>query len=188
MTSAQIALSIVVVFVVAAGGVAAWFFLRRRTLQRTFGPEYDRVVADQDSRGAAERELLSRERRHAELDIRPLEPTTRERYANEWRAAQARFVEDPAQAVVSGDQLVTQLVAERGYPTEEYSDQLSYLSVEHARTLGHYRAAHDIYLRAQRGEASTEELRQALVYLRELFADLLGETPVAAASHHTPER
>jgi hypothetical protein len=188
MTSAQTVLFIFVVLVVVAAGAAAWYFLRRRTLRRTFGPEYDRVVADQDNRGAAERELLDRQRRHAELDIRPLEITTRERYANEWRATQTRFVEDPAQAVVSSDRLVTQLIAERGYPTEEYSDQLSYLSVEHARTLGHYRTAHDIYLRAQRGEASTEELRQALVHFRELFSELLGATPVAADSHHTPER
>ena len=84
----------------------------------------------------------------------------------------------PAAAVVAGDELVTQLVADRGYPTEDFDDQLSYLSVEHARTLGRDRDAHEIYLRGQRGEADTEELRQAVVHYRALFADLLGTDPV----------
>jgi len=74
-------------------------------------------------------------------------------------------------------------VADRGYPTENFDDQLSYLSVEHARTLGHYRDAHEIYLRGQRGEADTEELRQALVHYRALFADLLGTDPVPTPDH-----
>jgi hypothetical protein len=186
MTSTQIAVLIIVLLVIAAAVVAGRFFLRRRTLQRKFGPEYDRAVADGTNRVAAERELLDRERRHEELDIRPLEPEARERYANDWRAVQALFIEDPARAVESGDEIVTRLVGERGYPTENYSDQLSYLSVEHARTLGHYRDAHDIYLRAQRNAASTEELRQALVHYRELFADLLGDpSPTSDADDPT---
>jgi hypothetical protein len=187
MTSAQFAVLVVVVLVIVGACVAGWFLFRRRTLQRNFGPEYDRVVADQDSRIAADRELLDRERRHAELDIRPLEPAARERYADEWRAVQARFLEDPAQAVVSGDVIVTRLAAERGYPTEDYAHQLSYLSVEHARTLSHYRDAHEIYLRCQRGEVSTEELRQALVHYRVLFADLLGD-PSLTTPTDIPQR
>jgi len=159
------------VVVVAA---VAWQASRRRALQRTFGPEYDRAVAEGPSRSAAEHELRDRERRHAELELRPLAPGERERYAQQWRAVQEQFVEDPAGAVVAGDELVTRLVAARGYPTENYDDQLAYLSVEHARPLGHYRDAHDIFLRGQRGEASTEDLRQALVHYRELFADLVG--------------
>jgi hypothetical protein len=93
---------------------------------------------------------------------------------------QSQFVTDPAGAVVAGDELVTRLVRERGYPTENFDDELAYLSVEHARVLGHYRDAHEIYLRAQRDEANTEDLRQALVHYRELFADLLGSEPVPA--------
>jgi hypothetical protein len=180
MTSAQIVVGVFVVAILVVVGVVGWLSMRRRMLRQRFGPEYDRVVADQDSRSSAEHELHERERRHAELDIRPLDSDVRERYAHEWRTLQAQFVADPARAVVSGDALVTRLAAERGYPTEGYEDQLAYLSVEHARTLGHYRDAHDIYLRGQRGEASTEELRQALVHYRELFADLLGDAaPVA---------
>jgi hypothetical protein len=188
MTSGQIVVLIVIALVVAAGAAAVWYFQRRTILRSRFGPEYDRVVADRDGRVAGERELLDRERRHSELDIRPLEPAARERYADDWRAVQAQFLEDPARAVVSGDEIVTRLVAERGYPTENYDDQLSYLSVEHARTLGHYRDAHAAYLRGQRGEASTEELRQALVHYRELFAELLGDPSPTTTHHDTTQR
>jgi hypothetical protein len=90
-------------------------------------------------------------------------------------------VDNPEQAVTTADDLVTRLIAERGYPTGDYDDQLANLSVEHARTLGHYRDAHEISRRNQSGEATTEDLRQALVHYRALFADLLGEEPVAAS-------
>jgi hypothetical protein len=167
---------VVAVIGILAAGAWLWWY-RSRMLRDRFGPEYDRAVAEQDSRFAAERELRERERRHAELGLNPLAPESREHYAREWGQVQAQFLDDPAAAVVAGDELVTRLVAERGYPTENFDDQLSYLSVEHATTLGHYRDAHDIYLRNERHEASTEELRQALVHYRALFADLLDVQP-----------
>src|SRR5205807_9195647 len=87
-------------------------------------------------------------------------------------------VDAPEDAVRAGDALVTRLLGEIGYPTDNYDDQLATLSVEHATTLGHYRDAHDIFLRADQGEASTEQLRQALVHYRALFAELIGDEPV----------
>ena len=173
MTTTQIIVLLLAVVVLVAAGFIGWQFQRRRSLQRTFGPEYDRAVEAGQSRTAAERELRERERRHAELTLRPLDPAAMRRYEQRWHAVQAQFVEDPAAAVVAGDALVTEVASARGYPTENFDDQLSYLSVEHARTLGHYRDAHEIYLRGERGEASTEELRQALVHYRALFAELL---------------
>jgi hypothetical protein len=163
--------------VVAALAFGGWLAARRYNLRRRFGPEYDRVVAERDSHLAAERELIDRQRRHNELRLRTIAPAARDRFIQRWRVVQAKFVDDPAAAVVAGDQLVTELVRERGYPTRDYEDQLSLLSVDHARTLGSYRDAHDIFLRAQRGEATTEDLRQALVHYRDLFADILGVRP-----------
>ena len=175
MTTTQILLLLLVVAVVVAAG---WFVLRHQRLRRRFGPEYDQVVADQDGWVSAEREMRNRERRHRELELRSLDPAAQDRYARAWQAVQSQFVTDPAGAVVAGDELVTQLVRERGYPTEDFEDELAYLSVEHARVLGHYRDAHEVYLRGQRGDANTEDLRQALVHYRALFADLLGTEPV----------
>ena len=182
MSTLQIVVVLLVLVVLVAAGAVVWSIMRRRSLQRTFGPEYERAVESQQSRTAAERELRERERRHAELELRPLDPADKERFEQQWQAVQAQFVEDPAGAVVAGDDLVTRLVAARGYPTKDFDDQLAYLSVEHARTLGHYRDAHEIYERGQRHEASTEELRQALVHYRALFADLLEAGPDAAPS------
>jgi hypothetical protein len=186
MSATQTAWLIIGILVLGGLAAAAWFIFRRRSLRERFGPEYDRVVADQDSRREAERELRDRERRHTTLDIRPLDSQAQERYAASWRELQARFVEDPAGAVVAGDELLTRLMAERGYPTDDYEDQLSLLSVEHARTLAHYRDAHDVYVRGQKGEVSTEQLRQALVHYRVLFADLLNGSPSDVGSPEIP--
>lgn len=176
MSSTQVVVIVIVVAVIVAVAVVA---SRRRALRERFGPEYDRVVAEQDSRSAAERELRERERRHAELELTPLSPESRARYAAAWEELQVRFVDSPAQTVGEADELVSRLIAERGYPTGDFSDQIAHLSVEHARTLTHYRDAHEIRQRNERGEAGTEDLRQALVHYRALFADLLGEDPVA---------
>jgi hypothetical protein len=180
MTSTQTVVLIVVVLAVLLIAAVAVPILRRRSLQRTFGPEYDRLVAEKDDRAAAEHELRERERRHAELELTPLSEESRARYSAAWEEVQVRFVDAPAEAVSTADELVTRLIAERGYPTGSYDDQLAHLSVEHARTLGHYRDAHEISERNDRGEATTEDLRQALVHYRALFADLLGEDPVQA--------
>jgi hypothetical protein len=177
MSPLEVTLIVVGVIVVGLIVVALTMVTRRRSLRQRFGPEYDRVVAEQDSRSAAERELRDRERRHAELELRPLSEDSRARYARDWESIQARFVDTPNEAVGAADELVTRLIAERGYPTGDFDEKLAHLSVEHARTLGHYRDAHEINSRNERGEASTEQLRQALVHYRALFADLLGESP-----------
>jgi hypothetical protein len=182
MSPTQIVVIVLVVLVVVAAlAVVGRQAARRRALRNRFGPEYDRVVAERESRSAAERELRERERRHAELTLTPLTPESRARYAAAWEELQVRFVDSPAETVSDADELVGRLIAERGYPTGDFSEQAAHLSVEHARTLSHYRDAHEIRLRNDRGEAGTEELRQAVVHYRALFADLLGEDPVAAA-------
>jgi len=175
MTAGQV---LVLVLVVIVLGVAGWFLFRHLRLRRRFGPEYQQVVAEHSGWLAGERELRDRERRHTSLELRSLNQADQQRYAGEWQAVQAQFVADPAGAVVAGDRLVTQLMSQVGYPTENFDEQLALLSVEHANTLGHYRDAHEIYLNGQRNAASTEELRQALVHYRALFADLLGTDPV----------
>jgi hypothetical protein len=174
MSSTSVVILVVVIVVILAIVAALVMLSRRRALQKRFGPEYDRAVAEGDSRLAAERELRERERRHAQLQLRELSPESRERYTAAWDQIQAKFLDDPNGAVDEADKLVTQLIAERGYPTGDYDEQVANLSVEHARTLGHYRDAHEINLANAKGEATTEQLRQAVVHYRELFSDLLG--------------
>jgi hypothetical protein len=172
---------IIVVLVIIAAIVFGVQAGRRKKLQNTFGPEYDRVVADTGSRTEAEKELRERERRHAELELKPLSPEAQAKYSAAWEEVQIQFVDNPSEAVGTADELVTRLIADRGYPTGDYDDRLTNLSVEHANTLQHYRDAHAISERNRGGEASTEDLRQALVHYRALFADLLGTNPVQTA-------
>jgi hypothetical protein len=185
MTAGQVIVLVIVLLLVVAAILFAVRATRRKKLQSTFGPEYDRVVADSDSRADAEKELRERERRHADLELKELSPESKSRYSAAWEEVQITFVDNPNEAVSTADDLVTRLIAERGYPTDDYQDQLATLSVEHARTLGHYRDAHEISTRSRNGEASTEDLRQALVHYRALFADLLGEDPVAGTATTT---
>ncbi|MET0417332.1 MAG: hypothetical protein ABW022_15070 [Actinoplanes sp.] len=173
---------ILVVLAAIAFGVQA---SRRKKLQNTFGPEYDRVVADTGSRTEAEKELREREKRHAELELKPLSEESQAKYSAAWEEVQILFVDNPSEAVGTADELVTRLIAERGYPTGDYDEKLVNLSVAHAGTLQHYRDAHEISERNRGGEASTEDLRQALVHYRSLFADLLGANPVAATTETT---
>jgi hypothetical protein len=180
---------IIVILVVIAAVVYGIQVARRRKLRNTFGPEYERAVTDAGSRTEAEKELREREKRHAELEIKPLSPESQNRYAADWEEVQIQFVDNPGEAVTTADDLVTRLMAERGYPTENYDNMLADLSVEHAGTLEHYREAHGISRRNSSGEASTEDLRQALVHYRALFGDLLGTVPTethAPTTEHEP--
>ncbi|MDQ2585674.1 MULTISPECIES: hypothetical protein [Saccharothrix] len=173
-TGVVIGLIVVALIVVAGVAFMARSSMQRKRLRSKFGPEYDRALEGKGDRTAAERELAEREREHAKLDLRPLDPGARDTYARNWTAIQEQFVDEPSAAVGQADRLVTDLMAERGYPTEGYEKRVSLLSVEHANTLGHYRDAHEIRQRQDRGEASTEDLRNAMVHYRTLFEDLLG--------------
>lgn len=172
-TGAIIVLVVVIAVVVAVVGWLVSTRLRSQRLRNRFGPEYDRTVDDRQDRRAAERELAQREKRHTRLRITPLSKTARDRYEQEWAQIQAQFVDQPETSVTEADRLVVTVMGERGYPTEGYQQQLSDLSVEHASTLEHYRSAHEIKSRHDESQASTEELREAMVHYRALFEELL---------------
>lgn len=170
-----VAVVVVVVVAIAAVGYVVLQQQRRNRLRDRFGPEYERLMSTHDNRREAEQELLAREQRYAELDLKPLSDESRHNYTNRWTEVQERFVDAPGFAVTEADQLVTAVMAERGYPTEDFEQRLSDLSVGHGATLDHYRQAHEISTRAARKEASTEDLRQAMVHYRALFQELLDE-------------
>ncbi|WP_222869804.1 hypothetical protein [Actinomadura decatromicini] len=171
------AIWVIIAVIVVAALVTAAFLARNasrtRRLRQRFGPEYDRTVERTGGRAAAERELLSRERRHEELDLRDLDPARREQYREQWLRVQERFVDAPDAAVEEADRLVTVVMSERGYPTRGFEEKVAHLSVEHGRTMDHYRNAHAISGKAAAKQASTEDLRQAMVHYRALFEELL---------------
>ncbi|MER5903314.1 hypothetical protein OG568_42630 [Streptomyces sp. NBC_01450] len=172
-TGTLLAIIIAIVVVLALATVAVSLMRRRRHLRDRFGPEYERTVEESDGRRTAERELREREKRHDALDIKPLPPVSRDRYTREWSSVQEEFVDRPQDAVHDADRLVTSLMHDRGYPTEGFEQQMKDLSVEHGRTLEHYRAAHEVESLSDRSRATTEQLRGAMVHYRALFDELL---------------
>jgi hypothetical protein len=175
----------VVVLVVIALIIAVTMTARRRRLQQRFGPEYDRAVTEQESRLRAEAELTERQRRVRKLNIRPLSEAARTRYMAQWQEIQEQFVDEPEAAVTDAYSLVTTVMRERGYPATDDEQAMADLSVDHAATVGHFRAAQEITRNVAHGSTDTEDLRQALIHYRELFADLLGDD-AAALGFRTP--
>ena len=71
------------------------------------------------------------------------------------------------------DRLVTEVMTARGYPIQDFETLAADLSVQHPRVVENYRIARALAIKRERGEAATEELRQAVVNYRSLFDDLL---------------
>jgi hypothetical protein len=175
---------VVIVALLVVLAIAWMVFRSRRTreLRTHFGPEYDRILHEKGSQTRAESELAQRARRVKRLSIRPLPRDASARYSQMWNAQQARFVDEPKAAVVEADHLVEEVMKERGYPVGEFDQRVADISVDHPRVVENYRAAHDITLREQRGQATTEDLRAAMVYYRDLFRELL-EDPEPLGAH-----
>jgi len=164
------AVAVIVVLAVIWGATRA---KRSRALRDTFGGEYDRTVESAGDRRAAEKELSERQKRHDELELRPLSPEARDRYVRQWQSTQTRFVDDPKGAVVEADALVQQVMHDRGYPTKDFDRRVADISVDHPDLVEKYRTAHGIADKAERGEASTEDMRHSVRHYRALFAVLL---------------
>jgi hypothetical protein len=177
----------VVALVVVA--IMAWLVARssRRRhieLQQRFGPEYARAVSEYGNEKRAERELIKREKRVNRLELHPLREADRLRFEGEWRLVQARFVDDPSTAVIAADELIKAVMEAHGYPVRDFERRVEDLSVEHANVVHHYRAARILADANREGRADTEELRQAFVHYRALFADLLNEPGAAHGELH----
>jgi len=170
-----IVIAIVVVVAVVLAVAAAGRARRTKQLREGFGGEYDRTIEHEGDRRAGERELLHRQKRHDALDIQPLSPGARERYVQRWQATQTRFVDDPSGAVIEADRLVQQVMKERGYPTDDFEQRAADISVEHPDLVERYRTAHGIAESNERGQATTEDLRQSVRHYRALFDELLGD-------------
>jgi hypothetical protein len=179
------------VLIVALIGVIAWASAQRRRkeslrLQQRFGPEYVRLV-NELGRSKAEAELATREKRVATLTLAPLPAADAAKFRDAWIAIQARFVDDPKTSVVEADHLVYDLMAKRGYPMGDFERRAADISVDHPAVVSNYRAARAIALRDERGEATTEELRKAVVHYRALFQELLEvREPQPEAVGHRP--
>jgi hypothetical protein len=175
-------------FLIVAGAVLmlawlVWAISKRRRsehLKERFGPEYERAVGEAGKRREAEQELIRREKRYEELEIRPLAEAAQARYRHEWQAVQTRFVDDPEGAVRTADTLVVRVMKERGFPSyDDVEERAADLSVEHADVVGRYRNGHELLAGLDGAEDRTESLRQAMRSFRAAFEELLEDREVA---------
>jgi hypothetical protein len=185
--SSQLLVLIIVAGAVILAGLAWWAVRerRRRELRERFGSEYERTVSEKGA-GAAETDLAARLQRVQQLAIRPVPTAQRPRFEEAWRLAQTHFVDDPAAAVAEADALVGELMQVRGYPVGDFEQRAADISVNHPAVVEQYRAAHAIAVRERAGQATTEELRQAVVEYRALFSDLLATDDAASAQAQPP--
>jgi hypothetical protein len=173
-------LIIVIAAAVVVIALAVWLAAtrRRRTsraLHDRFGPEWDRTVEQADSRRerrAARSDLAERADERDELDIRPLTAASRRQYADEWHETQAKFVDEPGDALAEAERLLDDVMRERGYPVEGFEEQSAMMSVDHPDLVENYRAAHRLQHRGN-GTTSTEDMRDAMLRYRSLFEELL---------------
>lgn len=188
MTNTEILL-VLVVLVLAAVAFALWSRARRRAaIKSRFGPEYARTVEAVGDEHKAEAVLAEREKRVAKYTIKPLPADLRNHFVATWRDVQAKFVDDPKYAVTRADDLLGEVMSARGYPVKDDFDRRAEdLSVDHPEVVQNYRSAHAIAMRHSRGEATTEDLRTAMIHYRALFDDLVNE-PDPNSHAHLPTR
>lgn len=181
-------LAIIIIVALIAAAIMGYVLLAARRKRHTgelkgqFGTEYDRTVAASGGRKQAEQDLVARQERVDQLQIRPLEETQRRDYVERWHTIQVRFVDDPAASVRDADRLIGDVMTARGYPMATWDQRAADVSVDHPEVVANYRAGHDISRAMEAGEATTEQLRQAMVHYRTLFEELLAPEVVAARS------
>jgi hypothetical protein len=181
LSTAELAGLITLVVIVVAG-IVAWLFSRKRRTERLRskfgGAEYARAVKEDGNRRHAEAGLKERAERVEGFHVRPLAPGDRTRFVESWRQIQARFVDGPAGAVTEADQLLGDVMSTRGYPVSDFEQRAADISVDHPQVMENYRTAHEIALRQTKGQAGTEDLRQAMIHYRTLFEELISEPEV----------
>jgi hypothetical protein len=182
LSTVQIAI-IIAVAVLLVAGIAIVFSIRKRKTERLRtqfgGAEYNRAVKEGGSRQKAEAVLDKPADRVESFHIQPLGPGDRTRFVESWRRVQARFVDGPGGALTEADQLLRDVMSTRGYPVSDFEQRAADISVDHPLVLEHYRSAHEIAVRQTQGQASTEDLRQAMIHYRALFEELVGEPELA---------
>lgn len=176
-TTTLVMIIVAAVVLLLVGGFLGVVFARRqrtRRLRERFGPEYERTVDHLGDQDKAEEELQARVEHVESLDIKPLSQEQKERFAQEWRVTQEKFVDEPVVAIQEADRLVREVMREKGYPVDDFEQRAADISVDYPELVTNYRGMHTIASRSEQEDVSTEEMRQAMVHCRALFEELLG--------------
>ena len=182
MTTPYIILTVVLVLVVGVVLSLVYSSRNRRSarLQNKFGPEYDHTLEAMGGKKKGQKELEERQKHIKALDIHALSPSERGRYLTDWAVVQSKFVDQPGQAIGNADRLINEVMQSRAYPVADFEQRAADLSVSYPALVSNYRAARAIAIKNEQHQADTEELRQAMIYYRSLFDELvLSETVTA---------
>jgi hypothetical protein len=182
MNTSALVLGIVIVAVVIVAAVLIIKARRSQRLQTRFGPEYHRAIEETGSKLHAEAKLEKLEKRVDRFNIRSLPPAARADFVAGWQKIQARFVDDPKNALTDADKLVQEIMTARGYPVTDFDQRAADISVDHPLVVEHYRAGHDISARHSQGRANTEDMRQAMIHYRKLFVELADEPELTGST------
>lgn len=176
-TTTMTVVVITAIAMLVIGGLLGVVFSRRqrtKNLHKKFRSEYERTVSALGDQNKAEDELQARIDHVKSLDIRPLSEEQTERFTQEWRSTQAKFVDQPAAALQDADHLIKKVMSAKGYPVDDFEQRAADISVDYPDMVGHYRGMRDVTARSEQEDVSTEELRQAMVHCRALYEELLG--------------
>lgn len=182
MSNIEIIAAIAIVVILVAGLATLLYFRRQRTgrlRERFGGAEYEHALKEGGSQRRAEAELGKRAARVESFHLQPLVAADRARFEESWGKIQTRFVDAPGGSVAEADRLLHDVMSARGYPASDFAQHAADLSVEHPQVMKNYRAAHQIAEQQSRGQASTEDLRQAMIHFRTLFGQLVSAGDVA---------
>lgn len=172
-----------VLAILIVGVILAPAFIRSKhskQIQEDFGTEYDHTLDALGDKKKTITELEERQKHVQSLNIHPLSDIERERYTADWGAVQSKFVDEPGQAVEAADRLIMEVMQMRAYPVSDFEQRAADISVSYPSLVSNYRAARKIALKNKQGQANTEELRQAMMYYRSLFDELLESESVMA--------
>lgn len=175
MTNTTTIIIVAVIFLIVGGllGMALLRFQRTKRLRDQFGPEYDNTIKKVGDKRQAEDELEARVAHVQNLNIRALNAEEVNRFALDWQATQAEFVDHPHAAVQKANQLIRDVMRTRGYPVDDFEQRAADISVDYPDLVTNYRELHAIATKGEREKISTEEMRQAMVRGRELFESLV---------------
>jgi hypothetical protein len=176
MDTKYIIIIVVVVVLVVLGLILASIFARRQRSKKyssKYGSDYGHTVKAMGNEKKAQTEMDERQKHVDTLNIRSLSLSERERYLTEWKAVQAKFIDQPGPATVEADHLIMEVMQLRNYPVSDFDQRAADISINYPELVSNYRLARAIAIKNERHQADTEELRQALVYYRSLFNELL---------------
>jgi hypothetical protein len=175
MNTTSIILIVVMVLVVGVVLGLVYYGRNKRSarLKDQFGTEYDHTVDAMGGKKKAQKELVERQKHIKALDIHPLSASERARYLTDWSVVQSKFVDQPGQAIGNADRLINEVMQSRAYPVADFEQRAADISVNYPNLVSNYRAARAIAIKNEQNKADTEELRQAMIYYRSLFDELV---------------